>query len=174
MPNGYITRRDGRKGQSDALRSGRKCTTIGTRKRKLPTIFANSMPKGSNTISKHELKQRVTTRSIRPGDLEHQATLTRTKTRESTTPYTEDRLEVEAELAAERTKSIAIAPTKTSDGTILVDWYTTDDPANPQNWSNKNLNWKAVYYSSLLASEPIGHDHVPIQVHTSLLWPYST
>lgn len=25
-----------------------------------------------------------------------------------------------------------IAPTKTSDGTILVDWYTTDDPANPQ------------------------------------------
>ena len=84
-----------------------------------------------------ELKQRVTTRSIRPGDLEHQTTLTRTKTRESTMPYTEERLEVEAELAAERRESIAIAPTKTSDGTILVDWYTTDDPANPQNWSNK-------------------------------------
>ena len=115
------------------------------------------MPKGSNTTSKHELKQRVTTRSIRPGDLEHQATLTRTKTRESTTPYTEERLGVEAELAAERTKSIAIAPTKTSDGTILVDWYTTEDPANSQNWSSKNLNWKAVYYSSLLASESIGH-----------------
>jgi len=30
-----------------------------------------------------------------------------------------------------------IAPTVTSDGTILVDWYTTDDPENPQNWSNK-------------------------------------
>ena len=84
-----------------------------------------------------ELKQRITTRSIRPGDVEHQAVLTRTKTRESTTPYTEERLEVEAELATERTKSIAIAPTKTSDGTILVDWYTTDDPANPQNWSNQ-------------------------------------
>ena len=84
-----------------------------------------------------ELKQRITTRSIRPGDLERQVTITRTKTRESTTPYTEERLEVEAELATERTKSIAIAPTKTSDGTILVDWYTTDDPANPQNWSNK-------------------------------------
>jgi DHA1 family multidrug resistance protein-like MFS transporter len=27
-------------------------------------------------------------------------------------------------------------PQKTSDGNILVDWYTTDDPANPQNWSN--------------------------------------
>ena len=28
-----------------------------------------------------------------------------------------------------------ITPARTSDGTILVDWYTTDDPANPQNWS---------------------------------------
>ena len=84
-----------------------------------------------------ELKHKITTRSIRSGDVEFAATLTRTKTRESTTPYTEERLEVEADLAAERTKSIAIVPTKTSDGTILVDWYTSDDPANPQNWSNK-------------------------------------
>lgn len=30
-----------------------------------------------------------------------------------------------------------IAPAVTSDGTILVDWYTTDDPENPQNWSSK-------------------------------------
>ena len=28
-----------------------------------------------------------------------------------------------------------IIPERTSDGTILVDWYTTDDPENPQNWS---------------------------------------
>lgn len=28
-----------------------------------------------------------------------------------------------------------IIPEKTADGTILVDWYTTDDPENPQNWS---------------------------------------
>ncbi|KAH0275070.1 MFS general substrate transporter, partial [Aureobasidium melanogenum] len=28
-----------------------------------------------------------------------------------------------------------IVPVRTSDGTILVDWYTTDDKANPQNWS---------------------------------------
>jgi DHA1 family multidrug resistance protein-like MFS transporter len=94
-----------------------------------------------------ELKQRVTTRSIRPGDIEHAATLTRTKTRESTTPYTEERLEVEAELAAERTKSIAIMPTKTSDGTILVDWYTTDDPGNPQNWSQKKKFYVAFLVS---------------------------
>ncbi|KIW00753.1 uncharacterized protein PV09_07735 [Verruconis gallopava] len=31
--------------------------------------------------------------------------------------------------------SVAIVPTKLSDGTVLVDWYTSDDPANPQNWS---------------------------------------
>jgi DHA1 family multidrug resistance protein-like MFS transporter len=29
-----------------------------------------------------------------------------------------------------------VVPVRTSDGTILVDWYTTDDKANPQNWSN--------------------------------------
>ncbi|KAL9012796.1 MAG: hypothetical protein Q9173_002460 [Seirophora scorigena] len=28
-----------------------------------------------------------------------------------------------------------IVPAITTDGTILVDWYSADDPANPQNWS---------------------------------------
>lgn len=28
-----------------------------------------------------------------------------------------------------------IVPQVTADGTILVDWYTEDDPANPLNWS---------------------------------------
>ncbi|KAF2673038.1 MFS general substrate transporter [Microthyrium microscopicum] len=55
-------------------------------------------------------------------------------TRTATRAYTRERFEVEQQLAADKTKSITIAPTKTSDGTILVDWYTTDDPANPQNW----------------------------------------
>ncbi|TVY60697.1 Caffeine resistance protein, partial [Lachnellula suecica] len=63
--------------------------------------------------------------------------LTRTKSRLETTPYTEERLEIEAELAIERTQTKPIVPAKTSDGTILVDFYTTDDPDNPQNWSNK-------------------------------------
>ncbi|ORY09056.1 major facilitator superfamily domain-containing protein [Clohesyomyces aquaticus] len=36
----------------------------------------------------------------------------------------------------ERTKSIPVAPQKTTEGLVLVDWYTTDDPANPQNWSS--------------------------------------
>ena len=30
---------------------------------------------------------------------------------------------------------MALAPTRTRDGNILVDWYSTDDQANPQNWS---------------------------------------
>ncbi|RDW94179.1 MFS transporter [Aspergillus mulundensis] len=34
-----------------------------------------------------------------------------------------------------KNQSRPIKPTQTSDGLILVDWYTTDDPENPQNWS---------------------------------------
>lgn len=62
--------------------------------------------------------------------------LSRTKSRLETTPFSEERLEIEAELALQRTQSRPIVPHKTSDGNILVDWYTTDDAANPQNWSN--------------------------------------
>ncbi|RDL33792.1 Multidrug transporter [Venustampulla echinocandica] len=63
--------------------------------------------------------------------------LTRTRSRLETAPYSEDRLEVEAELAIERTRTQPVIPQKTSDGLILVDWYTTDDSANPYNWTNK-------------------------------------
>ena len=83
-----------------------------------------------------DLRKQVTTKSV-GNDLGGRASLSRTKTREETLPYSEERLEVEAELAIERTKTTPIMPTKTADGNILVDWYTTDDPANPQNWSNK-------------------------------------
>ncbi|KAG0649318.1 Caffeine resistance 5 [Hyphodiscus hymeniophilus] len=62
--------------------------------------------------------------------------LRRTKSRAETVPWTGERLEVEGELAIERTQTKPIIPIKTSDGNILVDWYTTDDPANPQNWTN--------------------------------------
>ena len=53
------------------------------------------------------------------------ATLTRTKTREQTLPYTAERLQTELEEQAERVKSRVIEPQKTADGIILVDWYTT-------------------------------------------------
>jgi MFS transporter, DHA1 family, multidrug resistance protein len=39
--------------------------------------------------------------------------------------------------AMKRLQSRPIEPETKEDGTILVDWYTTDDPENPQNWSNK-------------------------------------
>ena len=97
----------------------------------------NGAEAGNRVEDMEEIQKKVTTKSIRPGDLEGaQVAMTRTKTRESTVGYTQERLEVDQELAVERTKTIPIAPTKTSDGNILVDWYTTDDPANPQNWSN--------------------------------------
>jgi DHA1 family multidrug resistance protein-like MFS transporter len=59
-------------------------------------------------------------------------------------PYSNERLQAERELELQRTKSIAISPQKTADGIVLVDWYTTDDPANPLNWS------RAKRYSVLL------------------------
>jgi DHA1 family multidrug resistance protein-like MFS transporter len=49
-------------------------------------------------------------------------------------PYSRERFDVEQVLSVQKTKSVVLAPRKTADGTILVDWYSTDDPANPQNW----------------------------------------
>ena len=61
---------------------------------------------------------------------------TRTKTREQTAQYTTERFDIEQQEAIERKQSSVIAPQKTADGITLVDWYTTDDPANPQNWNS--------------------------------------
>ena len=36
----------------------------------------------------------------------------------------------------EKALSKPIQPQKMRDGTILVTWYTDDDPANPQSWSS--------------------------------------
>ncbi|KPI36576.1 Transporter mfs1 [Cyphellophora attinorum] len=63
-------------------------------------------------------------------------TTSRTVTREQTRPYTAERFEAEQEEAIDRAQSAVIIPTRTADGVILVDWYTTDDPENPQNWSS--------------------------------------
>ena len=91
-----------------------------------------------------ELQQRVTTRSVKSGDIEAPTALSRPRSRESTKPYTEERLEIEEELQIERTKSSPIVPQRTSDGNVLVDWYTTDDAANPQNWSNGKRGFVAM------------------------------
>ncbi|KAI1082709.1 major facilitator superfamily transporter [Whalleya microplaca] len=66
----------------------------------------------------------------------YHATLTRTKSRTESLPYTEERYQIDQHHELEKTKSIPIVPKKTKDGVILVDWYYTDDPDNPQNWSN--------------------------------------
>ncbi|KAI1459133.1 major facilitator superfamily transporter [Annulohypoxylon moriforme] len=66
----------------------------------------------------------------------YDAALTRTKSRTETLPNTEARYEFDQQHELEKTKSIPIVPRKTKDGAILVDWYYTDDPDNPQNWSN--------------------------------------
>ncbi|KAL7927969.1 MFS general substrate transporter [Trichoderma austrokoningii] len=47
----------------------------------------------------------------------------------------------EREIELQRTKSIPIVPEKTNDGVVLVEWYTIDDPANPQNWSKLKKYW---------------------------------
>ena len=38
-------------------------------------------------------------------------------------------------------ESNVIQPKRTNDGITLVDWYTDDDPANPQNWSTGKKSW---------------------------------
>lgn len=60
----------------------------------------------------------------------------------ATTPQNADEINLERQLTntehpAERLASIpvAITPSRLKDGTILVDWYTTDDPENPQAWT---------------------------------------
>ena len=52
--------------------------------------------------------------------------------------HAETRADLEAAFTAAsmpREPTRAIVPQRTSDGITLVDWYTTDDPENPQNWS---------------------------------------
>jgi DHA1 family multidrug resistance protein-like MFS transporter len=65
----------------------------------------------------------------------------RTKSRGETFAYTQARLEVEQQLNLERTISLPIVPKKTSDGIVLVDWYTNDDSENPYNWPVSRRHW---------------------------------
>ena len=62
--------------------------------------------------------------------------MSKTKSRQYTTPFSVERAKTEEQLSLEKTQTLIIIPQKTSDGVILVDWYTTDDPANPHNWSS--------------------------------------
>jgi DHA1 family multidrug resistance protein-like MFS transporter len=101
----------------------RKASPIGERR--------DSAVSFSNDSEHEDLNQQNT----HDDDLEEMH-LSRTKSRLETCPFSEERLEIEAELALHRTQTKPIVPKHSADGSILVDWYTTDDPANPQNWSN--------------------------------------
>ncbi len=58
--------------------------------------------------------------------LSRNTTISRTKTREQTIPWSMDRVETEQREAVERLESRIIMPQKTADGIILVDCYSTD------------------------------------------------
>jgi len=79
---------------------------------------------------------RASSTSTRP-DVDHHtaAAASRVLSRSSSRPYTPSRQDLERALHPSETRSTALAPTRTPDGIILVEWYSTDDAANPQNWS---------------------------------------
>jgi DHA1 family multidrug resistance protein-like MFS transporter len=69
--------------------------------------------------------------------------------RDHAPPWTAERLAADAEIAKHDSNhhnhhhTHAVVPAKTPDGIILADWYTTDDPANPLNWSRAKKTWTA-------------------------------
>ncbi|KAJ5561942.1 hypothetical protein N7535_003596 [Penicillium sp. DV-2018c] len=62
--------------------------------------------------------------------------LSRASTRQASILSGQERFEEEEAQEIARTKSTPICPKKTKDGSILVDWYYTDDYENPHNWTN--------------------------------------
>lgn len=77
----------------------------------------------------------------RPKALQDTAALSRITTRRDMSEITtQEDLEAAYRTATiqeslKQQESQPIQPTKTAEGVILVTWYTTDDPENPQNWS---------------------------------------
>ncbi|KAI2680849.1 hypothetical protein CBS147355_3829 [Penicillium roqueforti] len=85
--------------------------------------------------SRDEGKQKNAIRHDSNRSHEHSEPLSRSSTQASM-QFTEARLEADEEHEIEKVESIPIAPKRTKDGSILVDWYYTDDSENPHNWSN--------------------------------------
>lgn len=90
-------------------------------------------PEGQDAEKQQQQQQQQSRSSAeRPEPLR----LHRTKTPAETPAFTGSRLEAELAHAVEKVQSIPVVPRLTKDGTILVDWYHSDDAENPQNWSN--------------------------------------
>ncbi len=92
-----------------------------------------------SNVAQHDIEKlntQTTHVSVR-SSIGAQPSLTRTKTREMTRSYTRERFDVEREEQSLKNLNMPIVAQRNENGDILVDWYTTDDPANPQNWSSK-------------------------------------
>ena len=83
--------------------------------------------RAAKDLEADELARRTTTRGTLETSLRATATISRTKSREQTLPYSVERFQTELQEEAERQQSAIIVPQKTSDGITLVDWYTTDE-----------------------------------------------
>ncbi|CAG8887149.1 unnamed protein product [Penicillium egyptiacum] len=97
---------------------------------KLPDAWLQLLNSNGDESDEKNVIQKDSRRSH--GDSE---TLSRASTQASM-QFTEARLEADEQHEIEKVRSIPIAPKKTKDGSILVDWYYTDDSENPHNWSN--------------------------------------
>jgi MFS transporter, DHA1 family, multidrug resistance protein len=78
-------------------------------------------------LERENFARKTTTRGTLDTGLGAVETISRTRTREQTVPYSTERFATELEEQAERQQSTIIVPQKTSDGITLVDWYTTDE-----------------------------------------------
>lgn len=78
-------------------------------------------------LEAENLARKTTTRGTMGSALGPVNTVSRTRTREETLPYSAERYQTELEEQADRQQSAIIVPQKTSDGITLVDWYTTDE-----------------------------------------------
>ncbi|KAF7506481.1 hypothetical protein GJ744_011731 [Endocarpon pusillum] len=93
----------------------------------------------NSNVAEHDIEKMNTQTTHVPirSSIGAQPALTRTKTREMTRAYTRERFDIEREEQSLKELHMPIVAQRNEDGDILVDWYTTDDPANPQNWSSK-------------------------------------
>jgi DHA1 family multidrug resistance protein-like MFS transporter len=102
------------------------------------------LPSRTTEIEKPQTRNSTSTTA----DTDAEAAVPATTLPSHSLPFSPERLEaerLEATLSLHGTRSVphVIAPTKTADGLILAEWYTTTDPANPQNWSRGKKTWTA-------------------------------
>ncbi|KAF2271005.1 putative caffeine resistance protein 5 [Lojkania enalia] len=102
-----------------------------------------TQPRGDFPIDVEKVQTSSSNTSTKAKEFRRTASAASNLQRQRTLPYTNERLAEEEIEALDRAQSLPIVPTKTADGIILADWYTTDDPANPQNWSQAKKAWTA-------------------------------